>query len=104
MCQVILLLIAFMQQAQMVLGAADVVIGRPPDPVIIRMAGRTIAHDAGNYAEGLGKWFHCDSFGAVRGQGVITDMGVRLSRPVLIARLPKSRARHLAEGGARWRA
>jgi hypothetical protein len=58
MRQVILLLIAFMQQAQMVFGAADVVIGRPPDPVIIRMAGRTIAHDAGDYVEGLGKRLH----------------------------------------------
>jgi hypothetical protein len=49
MCQVILLLIAFMQQPQMVFGAANMIFGRPSNPIIIRMAGRAIAHDAGDY-------------------------------------------------------
>ena len=49
MRQMILLLIAFMQQAQMVFGPANMILRRPPDPIIVGMAGRAIAHDAGDY-------------------------------------------------------
>jgi hypothetical protein len=58
MRKVVLLLIVFAQQAQMVFGAVDMIFGRPPDPFIIRMASRAIAHDAGDYLEGLSEWFH----------------------------------------------
>jgi hypothetical protein len=65
MRQVILLLIAFMQLAQMVFGAADMVLGRAPDPIIIGMVSRAIAHYAGDYVEGFSEWFHYDSFGGI---------------------------------------
>jgi hypothetical protein len=60
MRQVILLLIACMQQAQMVFGPANMVIGRPSDPIVVGMAGGAIAHNAGDYIEGFSEWFHCD--------------------------------------------
>jgi hypothetical protein len=33
----------------MVFRTADVIIRRSPDPIIVGMAGRAIAHDAGDY-------------------------------------------------------
>jgi hypothetical protein len=56
MGEVILLLIAFMQQAQVVFGATSVIIRRPPDPIIVGMAGRAIVHNTGDYIKGFSEW------------------------------------------------
>ena len=58
MREMVLLLIAFTPPQQMLFGTADVIFGRPSDPIIVGMAGRTLSHHVRDYFEGFGKWFH----------------------------------------------
>jgi len=56
--EVVLALIAVVEQPQMLLGAIDVVLSRPSDPVVVGMACRAIVHYLGDCSKGLAKWFH----------------------------------------------
>jgi hypothetical protein len=58
MRQVILQLFTLPQQAQMFLGAFEMVIERAPCPFVIGMPGYAVAHDAGDYLKRLVEWFH----------------------------------------------
>lgn len=52
----VLPLVALTQEPEMLLGAADVIFGRAPDPIVVRMVGGVDAHHAGDRFEGFGEW------------------------------------------------
>jgi hypothetical protein len=54
----VLELIAVTPEAQMFLGAAQMILRAAPDPVIIWMCSRAIPHYPGHYFQSLSEWFH----------------------------------------------
>jgi hypothetical protein len=55
MRHVVLQLIAVTPEAQVLFGAAHMILGAAPDPVIIRMCNRAIPHYPGHYFQRLGE-------------------------------------------------
>jgi hypothetical protein len=53
--QVVLALIAFAEQAQVLFGASEVIIGAAADPIIIRVRGNAVAHNPGDYFKRFGE-------------------------------------------------
>jgi hypothetical protein len=49
----VLPLVALVQELPMRLGTGDVIFGRAPDPIVVRMAGGAVAHHIGDRFEGL---------------------------------------------------
>src|SRR5262249_29870710 len=53
--KVILALVAFVQEAEVLFGAREGVVGSPPHPVVVGMLGGAFAHDAGHGFECVGE-------------------------------------------------
>jgi hypothetical protein len=50
-----IVLVAFAQEPQIVFGTADMVFGRPPDPIVVRMVDCAVAHHADERFERFGE-------------------------------------------------
>jgi hypothetical protein len=76
------LLIAIPQEAQLSLGAGQVILDTATDPIIVRVRGDAVVHDLGDYFECLGEGFHLPVSSTRDGITILTDSqwGQRLHR------------------------